>query len=361
MPRSRRLRRPGSRLLTSLDQDTLRRIQREYSAGDAPWVVAYSGGKDSSALLKLVYLAMLSCKSPTRRVTIAYSNTGVMIPAVHDLATDAVQGVVREAQAAGLPMTARILSPDTQDSFFVRVIGRGYPPPTNKFRWCTERLLVKPMRTILTPQTHSRRIVLLGTRFEESSERASTLQKHRLGRGYYYEQTKLSNCVAFCPIVRYSTPAVWRILAAPLPPESIRADRLADLYGQAVEDRGYADAGVASPRKPRFGCWTCTVVRRDRTLTSLVGNGHPELAPLLAFRNWLQEIREDRSYRCARRRNGAAGPGPLTLAGRRRVLRHLLATQASIGRVLITPEERRAISALWRRDRSSDIYMRLER
>src|SRR6266508_3667917 len=124
-------------------------IQREYHRSSEPWVLGYSGGKDSSALLKLVFLALLGLRKCPKPVTIVYCDTGVEIPVVRNLVSATLGNLVTEAQEARLPIVTEIASPELTDRYFVKVIGRGYPPPSNKFRWCTDRLRINPVNKVL--------------------------------------------------------------------------------------------------------------------------------------------------------------------------------------------------------------------
>ena len=108
----------------------------------------------------------------------------------------------------------------------------------------------------------------------------------------------------------------------------------------------------------RFGCWTCTVVEKDRSAAAFVDAGHANLAPLLAMRAWLKALREDGSKRSARRRNGSLNfvgdgrliPGPFTLRARAEILDRLLETQDEVSLPLISAEEIEEIHRLWAED-----------
>src|SRR5687767_13455325 len=124
-------------------------VSREFLQGTEPWVIGFSGGKDSTAVLRLVYAAMLSNPSHCRPVTIVYCDTGVDIPLIAKHVRQTLGRLQRESAADGLDLKVRLARPPTTDSFFVRVIGRGYPPPTNKFRWCTDKLRINPVRRVV--------------------------------------------------------------------------------------------------------------------------------------------------------------------------------------------------------------------
>src|SRR4051794_5366221 len=118
---------------------TLARIMGAYKSDREPWIVGYSGGKDSTAVVKLLFQSMLRVRGHRKPVTVIYCDTGVEIPLASSLARLALKGLEREARTFDLPIRTRVLTPPVNERFFVKVIGRGYPPPTDKFRWCTDR------------------------------------------------------------------------------------------------------------------------------------------------------------------------------------------------------------------------------
>ncbi|MBA7716100.1 hypothetical protein ES703_125163 [subsurface metagenome] len=102
-----------------------------------------------------------------------------------------------------------------------------------------------------------------------------------------------------------------------------------------------------SSAKGRFGCWTCTVVRQDKAVKSLIQDGEESLVPLFEFRNWLAEIRYNASYRLKIRRNGNRGLSPFTIEARKEILNMLLKAQGKTIWDLISDEEIQYIQAQW--------------
>jgi DNA sulfur modification protein DndC len=330
--------------MVRVNERTVERIQQEYRRSTNPWFVAYSGGKDSSALLKLTFRALLRIENPCKPVTVVYCNTGMEIPVIRSFALHTLADISVEAQKKSVPMCVRIVTPRLTDRFFVKMIGRGYPPPTNKFRWCTDRLLIRPVQDALQSACDGCGTLLLGTRQSESSSRKKSVSEHETERDYYFRQSGNRNTVIYSPIVDYSTEQVWATLTQNSMPRSVDGNKLLGLYGGKDGER-------------RFGCWTCTVVRRDRATEGLVSDGFAELLPLLGFRNWLMDIRNKPTYRCARRRNGDIGKGPFKLSARRKILERLLGVQRQSGLRLITRAEVEVVKKLWKRDRLSTEYV----
>jgi DNA sulfur modification protein DndC len=326
----------------------IHRILEAYQTDSRPWVVAYSGGKDSTALVKLVFQAMSRAEFPHKEVDVVYCDTGVEIPLASSLARRALEKLKTEVRVAGLPIRTSILEPPLRDRFFVKVIGRGYPPPTDKFRWCTDRLRINPVSRFLNDQQYANATVLLGVRAVESATRSLTLNENSTGDPYWRTQRGRSNRLLFTPILDFKLRDVWAANLLIHRPVSLMAEKVADLYADAGDEcPTVRDSKGAPCGKARFGCWTCTVAKHGVTLRNLIKNGKQNLEPLLRYRLWLEEHRNDPKYRWRRRRNGQPGPGPMTLEWRRLALSNLLKAQSDSGFTLIAPLEIAAIHREW--------------
>jgi DNA sulfur modification protein DndC len=327
---------------------TVSRITTAYLRGPEPWVIGYSGGKDSTAVVKLVFQSLLRLRHARKPVTVIYCDTGVEIPMASALARRALGDLEEEAATLGLPISVRVLFPPMSERFFVKVLGRGYPPPTDKFRWCTDRLRIDPVTRFLESEDMQSATVILGVREAESATRSLTLSENdtqdRFWKVQRGEQRRL-----FMPILDYSILDVWHVNLKLDLPRSLRAQEVAALYANASgECPTVRDVQGAPCGKARFGCWTCTVAKHGTTLRNLVSSGHANLEPLLEFRLWLERHRDNPRFRRTRRRNGAAGPGPMTLPWRKMALKKLLDTQERSGLQLIGDEELAAIHEEWR-------------
>ena len=112
----------------------------------------------------------------------------------------------------------------------------------------------------------------------------------------------------------------------------------------------------------RFGCYTCTVVEKDRSLEGFVELGDEHFRPLLELRDWLIELRDDPEgfyddegnyvgvYRSSTRRNGEPGKGPLKLSVREEVLARIKQVQKSLNEIILTNEEEALIKEVWHQD-----------
>lgn len=339
-----------------LINNTIELIQKNYEKSDIPWVLGYSGGKDSTALLILVYNAIKKSNAKNRKVFIVYCDTGVEIPIVRDYAHKTLSDLDIEAKKDGLPIFTKIKFPNLEDSFFCKVIGRGYPTPTNKFRWCTDRLRVKPLQSVFN-STNQKNIVLLGVRNGESTERDRIIQKHSTEDEYYYKQANYNNAIVFSPIINFKVADVWKTIDCLPEPTSIDRISLKNMYkivsDLEIESKKNSDFKI----KGRFGCWTCTVIRKDKAMKQLVDYGYKNLKPLYDFRNWMMSIRDNPDYRCSVRRNGQLGKGPFTLDARKEIFNRLLEVQNESGMKLITDSEINIIYELWDKDIKSDKYI----
>jgi DNA sulfur modification protein DndC len=316
----------------------------------AHWIIAFSGGKDSTAALKVFLAACRQAGMMPRRTSIIYCDTGVENPILDAYAKRILAGLQEEFSAEGLAIDIHCLKAPIEDRFFVRLVGRGYPPPTNSFRWCTTGLRIRPVSRFIAKHDPDNTVVVLGLRSSESQQRDRSLsrssnrhwQKQREGRGDYD---------LFLPIIDLDVPEVWDAVFALSRPKSIDPHELERLYRDASGECPVIKAPQAPPcASGRFGCWTCTVVRKDKSAKELVEAGYAELEPFLRFRNWLVEIRNDPTRRWPTRRSGAPGLGPLSLEARREILAQLDRLESLTRTTILDTDERGAIAGLWRLD-----------
>jgi len=317
---------------------------------DSHWVLAFSGGKDSSAVLKIFLSAYRRALVQPDAVTLIYCDTGVENP-ILDTYVKALLGRMRvEFQESGLPINIRILKAPVQDRFFVRLIGRGYPPPTNSFRWCTTGLRIRPVSQFVRAHRPEDTVLVLGLRRSESRQRDRSLQR---SKDLYWQKQRegVGEYDLFLPIVEMGVPEVWDAVFGLAEPRSLKPHELETLYRDASGECPVIKAPDAPPcASGRFGCWTCTVVRKDKSGAELIKSGHDSLIPFFQFRQWLTEIRNDPAKRWKTRRNGQEGLGPLTIEARREVLARLEDLEFRTSTELLDSEERGVIESLWRLD-----------
>lgn len=342
-------------------------IAEEYAQNhDHPWVIGFSGGKDSTLVAHLVFehLATLPRSDRARAVHIVANDTLVESPLVIGH-IKAVQNEMRQAASAfDLPITVATTRPDPDHTFWVNLIGRGYPSPNRTFRWCTDRMKIQPTSRYVREQAQiaGEVILLLGVRRSESSTRAGVVARYDNG-GRLNRHNDLEGCMVFRPIVELDTDDVWEFLSTERPPWGGDHRRLIQLYkdaggGECPVVTSKSDAPSCGTTSSRFGCWTCTVVDKDRSLTGFVEAGFGEFMPLLDFRDWLVSIRNQPDRRLARRRdgritiaaNGTYVPGPFNISTRAEILAKLLELETQAGFSLIDTAEVERIRALWAAD-----------
>lgn len=312
------------------------------------WVVGYSGGKDSSAVLKLLFHAVRTSNLHHKPVQVIYCNTGVEIPAAINLAKLVMSDFGAECSSQGLPIVTQELQPRLADRFFVKVLGRGYPPPTDKFRWCTDRLRINPVSDFLDAIDSKSAVVVLGVREGESATRNLTLQQNQ-GHGRYWRTQKgYTDRELFMPILDFDVTDVWHTLLSLKTPSSVHGNKVADLYAAAAGECPAIRDPISPPcGHARFGCWTCTVAKKSESLKNFHSSGFEDYGLLQEYREWLIETRNKPAFRWKTRRNGTPGLGPMTMRWRRAGLKKLLGIQAKIGGQLISKEEIAFIKKLW--------------
>ena len=336
---------------------------------DSPWVVGYSGGKDSTLVVHLVFemLLQLPPSQRVRPVHVIANDTLVESPLVIQHVEESIGEMGSAARAFGLPVTTEITHPEAEQSFWVNLIGRGYPCPNQGFRWCTDRMKIQPTSRYIKKQVKDagQVILLLGVRRHESSARSASVKRYDNGQRLN-KHNDLAGCMVFRPIVELSTEEVWNFLELHEPPWGGSHLRLIGLYrdasgGECPVVTQKSDVPSCGTNSSRFGCWTCTVVQKDRSLEGFMESGFDEFGPLLNFRDWLVSIRNDKSRRQARRRDGRITmtdggtlvPGPFMLETRNEILEKLRMVEKETGRRLISEREIDLIHSIWAQDLSA--------
>lgn len=331
-------------------------LLRNYLADSRPWVVAYSGGKDSTLVLQLVYELIYSLEKEQRKpVFVIASDTRVEAPNVESYLDQRIKEISLHAAANELPIHAELAQPTVEQSFWFNLIGKGYPPPTRWFRWCTSKMKIKPMQTAIENviAEFGSVILLLGTRTSESSQRSYTMGKRELSSRKLNPHHEIANALVLSPISDWTSDDVWEYLFTNNPPPwGGSHDFMLDLYRQANggECPVVMDLNTPSCGGSRFGCWTCTVVKADKSMESFIENGEEWMKPLNDYRNWLKEIREDESRRSPIRRNGMEGHGLFIASTRKEMLQRLLMAEQDVKQPLILDEEIVEIQKQWTKD-----------
>jgi DNA sulfur modification protein DndC len=344
----------------------LSELKEQYLEDDKmPWVVGYSGGKDSSMLLQLVVQMLLALPKSKRKkdVHVLSNDTLVENPFVSKFLDGSLAKLKEFAAETQLPLIVVKTTPILEDTFWFNLIGKGYPSPNRWFRWCTERMKIDPTSKYILKQVskYGQVVILLGARKDESLSRAQIMDRYDNGQRLRKHST-LPNASVFTPLADVATEEVWTYLLQVDSPWGADNRWLIGMYRNASggDCPLVVDTSTPSCGNSRFGCWVCTVVENDKSMQGLVDNGEDWMYPMLELRNWLKQIRDDVTLRDTKRRNGQDGAGPFLLDTRKEVLRRLLGVQKSVREetgepvALISKEELSAIQLQWHYDGDSD-------
>lgn len=373
-------------------QSLTQEIQELYCLDEIPWCLGYSGGKDSSATLQLVWnaIAGLEAKKRTKTIHVITTDTLVENPVVSAWVRKSLERMKQAAIEQGMPIEPHLLHPTIKDTFWVSIIGKGYPAPRHGFRWCTERLKISPSNRFVRDviRVKGEVILVLGTRKAESLRRATSMEKHQVGslrdrlsldssspNSLLYHSPSLPNSLIYSPIEDWRTDEVWLYLMQWQNPWGHSNKDLFTMYRGATADNEcplVVDTSTPSCGDSRFGCWVCTMVSKDKSMEAMIQNDEDKewMQPLLDIRNEL-DIENDRNKRDFRRIWGEVQlfernldgdisvepiPGPYTKSWREHWLRQVLEAQTKIRRTapenmrditLITLEEMSEIRRIW--------------
>ncbi|WP_438291210.1 DNA phosphorothioation system sulfurtransferase DndC [Streptomyces sp. HUAS TT7] len=297
IPAVRRLPFDG-RSLDEVTTELTEEVRELYTADEVPWVIGYSGGKDSTAVLQLVWTALkeLPAEKRTKTVHVISTDTLVENPVVAAWVTTSLETMEKAAAEQGLPIEPHKLTPEIKDTFWVNLIGRGYPAPRPKFRWCTERLKIKPSNSFIrnVVAAHGEAIMVLGIRKTESQARARAMEKHekRRVRDRLSPNANLPNSLVYSPVEDWTNDDVWEYLMQKPNPWGYNNHDLLTMYQGASEDGEcplVVDSTTPSCGSSRFGCWTCTLVEQDKSMTAMISNDEEKewMQPLLDLRDKL--------------------------------------------------------------------------
>ena len=350
-------------------------IQKAYLSDGRPWVVGYSGGKDSTATLQSVWYALsaLPKEKLHKKVYVISSDTLVETPVIVNYIAKTTAAMATAARDQGLPFETVRLIPQTDDTFWVNLIGRGYPAPYNRFRWCTDRLKIRPANKFIkdTVADYGEALVVLGARKAESATRSQVMSSRKGVGEMFSRHSNLPNAWVYTPIEDWTTDEVWEYLIGVPSPWGGRNHELVTMYrnAQAGECPLVIDKSTPSCGNSRFGCWICTVVTKDTSMEAMIDSGEDWLEPLLRFRDLVASTQDPavkRKYRNYRRRSGQVHTktrgdgkglilGPYYLWFRKQLLKELLAAQETVrsegpedDATLITEAELARIRQLWR-------------
>ena len=356
-------------------ENIIQEMSLVYQHDKRPWMIGFSGGKDSTLLCCLV-MEMLKRLPPEKRnktVYIVSSDTMVENPIVRDYMHK--MSLMINLAGKSLNVKAEIIYPKIEDTFWCKVIGLGYPTPEAPgFRWCTERLKIHPMNayTLDKIKNNGEVILLLGVRKAESIYRANNIRSREIEGKLLIPHNDIENAYVYNPLTEIPNEDVWKFLLKGDAKTPWGSDNkyLFSLYqGENLGEEQSVMGEIDKEKIPvtgnsRFGCWICTMVKEDKSLKAFIDRGEDWLIPLRDYRDWMLEMRTTPGAREYKRRNGAMyrkadgtlGEGPFTMETRKEMLRRLLQLEVDTGLSLITLEELKYIDSLW--DSEGDLTRR---
>jgi len=358
-------------------EDIITEMTYVYKHDNRPWLIGYSGGKDSSMLVSLVVdtVMRLPEQDRTKKIYIVTSDTGVENPVVKRYMHSSSKKINEFSQAHHANIIADIVYPDVSQSYWSLVIGLGYPTPEPPgFRWCTERLKILPMNRYTNSiiEKYGEVVLLLGVRKAESLTRKRSITSREIEGKLLTPHSDIAKAYVYNPLTEIKNELVWEYLLKDdgISPWGVDMKYLFSLYqGEEMSEEQSVVGQIDKDKIPvtgnsRFGCWCCTIVKEDKSLQRFIDNGSKELVPLREFRNWLVSIRQDPNFRDNKRRNGKVyqkangeyGFGPFKLSARQEILKRLLILQKDTGFDLITNDELKMIDTMW--DAEGDLSRR---
>ncbi|OCH19173.1 DNA phosphorothioation system sulfurtransferase DndC [Aliivibrio sp. 1S128] len=303
-----------------------------YQKDNIPWVLGYSGGKDSTAILQLVWTAIAELQEEGKANKIVHvisTDTLVENPVVALWVDRSLKQMNNAVLQQNLPIKPHRLVPEVSDRFWVNLIGRGYPAPRYKFRWCTDRLKISPSNTFIknVVKSNGEAILVLGTRKHESTVRTANMESIEQRADNTRKEdglnvnTQLDRVWVYTPVEDWTNDDVWAYLTQEKNPWGYRNSDLLGMYQGATEGGEcplVVDKSTPSCGDSRFGCYVCTMVGEDKSMAAMIANDEEKewMLPLLQLRNEIDvndpnqlkkenKIARDKSNRDFRRMNGS--------------------------------------------------------
>ena len=293
--------------------DIYKEIQHVYLSDKRPWILGFSGGKDSTCMVQLIWNALegIPRSKLHKNVFIISSDTLVESPKIVQQITDTLDLMESAAKKASLPIYTNLVRPKIQDSFWVCLLGKGFPAPSNMFRWCTDRLKIRNADRFIKEKVseYGEAIVVLGTRRDESGSRQQLMNLYEIKGSLLSRHSKFAQTYVYTPVRDFTAKDIWNYLLQNKSPWGSNNRDLLALYqnANAAECPLVVDTNTPSCGNSRFGCWTCTVVDKDTSLKNTIENGEEWMYPLLELRQELKDTQDPeirKKVRSVKRRIG---------------------------------------------------------
>lgn len=328
--------------LAEAQQLTIQSLQA-YAYDKTTWVVGFSGGKDSTALATFLDYAFSNgqLKRPENLI-IAYSDTLMELPSLEYGA----HALLNKLQGKGWQVRRSKPQLEVKDQrterFFVTMLGKGYPPPNNRFRWCTDRMKgqkIDGMYKAIAEEYGNDYIGFDGIRKGESAVRdrvittSCSVGDGECGQGWFHTTgsgQKLS------PILHWRACNVWDWIIEACFEHDYPIASVIETYGVDITDDGFEE-----PLSARTGCIGCPLVttgnekhpKPDKALaTVLLQENWSHLKPFERLSEIYWRLRWDTSMRHI---NLKGQKGCLTLQARLWALEEILKLQSESARLAL--------------------------
>lgn len=299
-------------------------------------IVSYSGGKDSSVVLQNVIKAIMGTD---KQLIIVTSDTLMEIPYFQTYLEGVKQRIKNYINTTGINAKMTTVYPELKSSFWVSILGMGYPAAHMGFRWCTGKLKIEPISNYIKQITKVRdHTVFVGVRSAESALRAR-IYKTKNYKPYHY-----------APILDWTAHDVWECLMGEECPWGDHAD-LINVYKYSSDECVYGEKEGVCVGNARYGCWACPL--QNSTQLDMIGyhtNDAQRYEALKSFKDLLVATANNKAYRSRIRRNLTVGCGPFLVPVREMLYKRLLKTEVQTGWDLITPDEIGLIKQHWKTD-----------
>ena len=288
-------------------------IRQVYLGDNRPWILGFSGGKDSTCMVQLIWRALssLPARQLHKKLFVISSDTLVESPKIVEQITGMLDMMEKAAQKTHLPVSTNLVRPVIEDTFWVCLLGKGFPAPSNLFRWCTERLKIRNADRFIQDRVseYGEAIIALGTRKDESGSRQQLMNLYEIDGSLLSRHSKFPQTYVYTPLRDFTAEDVWNYLLQNKNPWGANNRDLLALYqnANAAECPLVVDSSTPSCGNSRFGCWTCTVVTDDSSLRNTIENGEEWMEPLLELREELKETQDPakrKEVRSLKRRTG---------------------------------------------------------
>ncbi|MEK3822363.1 hypothetical protein MKY20_25080 [Cytobacillus sp. FSL W8-0315] len=306
---------PESKLKQFQDIKTL--MKNEYLNDPYDWVVAFSSGKDSTLVLKLLWemLSELTQDQRHKKVHVVSSDTAVETNKLTSFLHKSLEMIA--VNGAELGIEVHLVKPRLIQRYFRHVIGLGVIPPApgKGFQWCTDRLKIAPLNSKMTeilkqqpviipePEYNHRLTLLLGVRLDESIKRAASIKRHT-SNDFFGEHDYIPNARVFHAVRDISTDDTWnflRYISKELP-WGMPVENLEAMYGGS----NIKECPVIRSKKElnkscgntRTGCWVCLLGgRKDKMLQELIDGGDDSVTYLADWKEFLFDVTFDCRYK----------------------------------------------------------------